>query len=327
MSASVPLLSVVDTFISSGISGVRKNVSENNFIPIEYIPLSQLNIDPKYQRLINLTFVKKAKQFDPILVKPLSVFKRPESIGGEYFIADGQHVGCLAGIYVNDPETFTLPCQVQYHPEDYTLEQCVKAEAEYFKKFNFLRSSVGTIAKLRADIQMEVPAALEMLATLETLGVHVEGIGCETGAEVHGYAKLKTCIHKYGNTYTKHAIDVHKVHIKFGKWKKPLNGAMILGLAAAAHFSDNYLGNGKTGKAFNEYLVNQISQKSVDEWTRKTAGVVQDVLIVENLVEYFNNGIGYGSIDSPTIGEIRFENWKSDPIHGKTNSSDENSDS
>jgi hypothetical protein len=326
MSASVPLLSVVDTFLAKGISGVRKPVSEDNFIPIQHIPLSQLNIDPKYQRLINLTFVKKAKQFDPVLVKPLSVFKRPESIGGEYFIADGQHVGCLAGVYVKNPDTFTLPCQVQYHPEDYTLQQCVMAEAEYFKKFNFLRSSVGTIAKLRADIQMEVPSALQMLSDLEALGVHVEGIGAEDGDEVFGYAKLKTCVHKYGNTYTKRAIEIHKVHIKSSNWKKPLNGAMVLGLAAAAHFSDNFLGNGKTGKAFDIYLADQISQRSVDDWTRKTAGVIQDVLIVENLVDYFNNGVAFGVIDSPTIGEIRFEKWKDDPIHGKTNSNDENTE-
>ena len=71
------LLSLVDGFIKVGISGIRKKFTRENFLKVEYIELKNLKVDKKYQRLINLNFIKKAKEFRPKLVKPLSVFKRP----------------------------------------------------------------------------------------------------------------------------------------------------------------------------------------------------------------------------------------------------------
>ena len=97
---------------------LQKKYTTDDFLDVEYIKLKDLKGEPKYQRLINLTFLAKAKVFEPKLVKPLSVFRRPN---GEYFIVDGQHTACLAGIYVYDAANFELPCQVQEHPSDFTI--------------------------------------------------------------------------------------------------------------------------------------------------------------------------------------------------------------
>ena len=128
------LLTLISGFIKVGVSGVRKAFTRRDFLPIQYISLKDLKVDPKYQRLINLNFIRRAKEFDPKLVKPLSVFLLPN---GDYFIVDGQHTACLAGVYVKDPEKFEVPCQVQEHPLNFTEEQCQEKEAEYFKRFNF----------------------------------------------------------------------------------------------------------------------------------------------------------------------------------------------
>ena len=134
----IKLLSLVAGFIQAGISGIRKKFTKDDFLPVVYVRLGDLKVDKKYQRLVNLNFIKKAKKFRPELVKPLTVFKRPN---GDLFIVDGQHTACLAGVYVEDAENFELPCQIQVHPADFTPEQCEEKEAEYFKRFNKIHKS------------------------------------------------------------------------------------------------------------------------------------------------------------------------------------------
>lgn len=324
----VNLLTLVAGFLKSGISGIRKKFIEDCYLPVVPIKLKDLKIDARYQRLIDLNFIKKAKEFKPHLVKPLSIFKRPN---GDLFIVDGQHTACLAATYCTDPENFELPCQIQVHPAHYTLDQCVKAEAEYFKAFNFLRNNVGTIAKLRADIQMEIPSALAMLETLEALEVHVQGIGKwepgEDGDEVHGYSQLKTAISKYSNTYVKRAVEIHKHHISSGNWNKPLSGAMILGLSAVCHFADNYVGNGDKGKALCDYFMDGLGKdNSIDELTKKTAGVQQDIMIAENIISEYNTMVKYiGKSSKKPLVKIGmdeksiWQQWLDDEIHNKEN--------
>lgn len=311
----INLLTLVSGFIKIGISGVRKAFTRSDFLPIQYIALKNLKVDKKYQRLININFIKKAKEFDPKLVKPLSVFLRPN---GDYFIVDGQHTACLAGIYVKDAENFEVPCQVQEHPSNFTVEECQEKEAEYFKEFNFLRNNVGTVEKLRADIARGVEQALGILENLQALGVHVEGIGDPDGHHVHGYAKLRSSMTKYKNTYTKQAIT-HYSHLRddktLSKWDTPLQGGMILGLAAAFHFIDNYIGDGEKNKAFIAYLHNQFANKSPKEWTYKTSGVVMDQIILKKIIDKYNSLVEDKYIKAPSVGEKLYENWLQDPIH------------
>ena len=330
LQGSMNLLTLISGFIKKGISGVQKKYTTDDFLDVEYIKLKDLKVDPKYQRLINLTFLAKAKVFEPKLVKPLSVFKRPN---GEYFIVDGQHTASLAGIYVCDAANFELPCQVQEHPSDFTLEQCQDAEAEYFKRFNYLRNNVGTIEKLRADIARGVEYAINMLEKLESLKIHVQGIGDVDGEEVFGYEKLKVALGKYGNTYTNKAINLIRFHVdnKKSKWRRPkdFDGSMILGLAAAFHFEDLYLGDAGKSKGFTEYLSRVIAIKDVRSWKNKTAGQVQDLLLLEKILEHYNNvvemsnsGLSNLLVGSPSIGmkekpESLFNQWLADPIHNK----------
>ena len=318
LTAVVNVLSVAASFIADriipqGIRKVFKNEGDSPFIPVTYIPLKDLTVDPKYQRLINTNFIRKAQEFKPKFVKPLSVFQRPD---GTLLVVDGQHTSVLAATYVQNPEDFKLPCQVQVHPSHFTTKQCEKAEAKYFKEFNTLRNKVTEVAKLRSDIAQGAEYALSLEEQFQALNIHVELIGAPADGtnEVFGYDKLKVALSKYGTTYVRKAIETYKGHNRDthddNKWDKPLNGGMIFGLAAAYHILDTQLGGGGKSTDFNEYLNNQITLTPVKEHIAKTAGPIQDIRIVENLLNEYTN---YGKLLKWTsVGTKTFEKWLAD---------------
>jgi len=328
LSAVVNVLSVALGYIASKIipQGIRKVFTNKGpdgpFIPVTYIPLRDLTVDPKYQRLINTSFIRKAQEFKPEFVKPLSVFQRPD---GTLVVVDGQHTSVLAATYVQDPEDFKLPCQIQVHPSHYTIDQCEKAEAKYFKEFNTLRNKVSSVAKLRADIAQGAEYALALEDKFKALNIHVELIGAPADGtnEVFGYDKLRVALGKYGTTFVRKAIETYKGHnrdtSRLCKWSKPLNGGLILGLAAAYSFLDSIsvTNTGAKYTDFNTFLNTSIKNYQIDKFITNTAGPIQDILILEklrNVYEVLAPGAGWAS-----IGDITWNEWRTDTgIHGKS---------
>jgi len=321
LEAVMNVLSLVAGFIAQGISGIRKKFTPDDFLPVVYVPIKDLKVDPKYQRLINVNFIKSAGEFDPLLVKPLSVFERPN---GDLMVVDGQHTTVLAATYVEDAEDFELPCQIQVHPSEFTITQCEKAEAAYFKRFNSLRNTVSAVAKLRADIAQGAKYALDTEESFQSLNVHVEGIGAPDDGinSVYGYDKLKRAIGKYGNSLVKTAVDAYKVHntTDGNKWTQPLNGGMIFGLTATYHFLDNYVGDGKKREGFLDFLNTRLAKRSVEKYVLKTQGPQMDVLILQNILDQYNNLVEQDVLDYPSIGmekeNSKWKAWREDPIHG-----------
>ena len=325
------VLTLVSKFLDQGISGVRKKFSRNDFLPITWVKVKDLKVDPKYQRLINLGFIKRAEKFDPLLVKPLSVFERPN---GHLMVVDGQHTTVLSATYVEDADNFELPCQTQVHPSSFTTQQCERAEAKYFKRFNSLRNTVSAVAKLRSDIAQGATYALTIEESFKSLNIHVEGIGApDDGTNgVHGYYKLKAAIGKYGNSFVKTAVDSYKTHnnIDGNKWNLPLNGGMIFGLAATYHFLDNYVGDGKKRDGFLEFLSDRLSKRAVEKYIAMTQGPQMDVLVLQNILEQYNSLVEQDVLDYPSIGmekeNSQWKKWKEDPIHGSSKDEDNTED-
>ena len=258
-SALQTALQLANKLVQRGVSGIRKKFSRKNFIEVEFIKLKDLKIDSKYQRLINTNFIKNAEEFRPKLVKPLSVFLRPD---GDYVVVDGQHTCVIAATYVEDPSEFELPCQVQEHPSEFTLEECLEAEAKYFKDFNSSRTNMSSVALLRADLAQGKPYAQRIEENFRKLGVHVELIGAEDDGEnsVVGYRGLKDAIAKYNLTYTGRAIEFYKrqnANSTFKGWKR-LDGSMILGLTALFHLLDNVKGIDRKADDLTDYMVKHL---------------------------------------------------------------------
>ena len=319
-SALQTAIQLANKLVQRGISGIRKRFSRKSFIPVQFIKLEDLKIDSKYQRLINTNFIKNAKEFRPTLVKPLSVFLRPD---GDYVVVDGQHTCVLAATYVEDPSEFELPCQVQEHPSEFTLEECLEAEAKYFSDFNTTRTNMSSVALLRADLAQGKKYAVRIDENFKKLEVHVELIGAEDDGEnsVKGYRGLKDAISKYGLTYTGRAIQFYKrqnSQSKFKGWKR-LDGSMILGLTAVFHLLDNVKGIDQKATDLTNYMVEHLCKKSVNEITHKTAGMLQDILIVERVLDWYNTAAdvcSYVKIGTEKDNSI-LSQWKDDPIHKK----------
>ena len=319
-SALQTAIQLANKLVQRGISGIRKRFSRKSFIPVQFIKLEDLKIDSKYQRLINTNFIKNAKEFRPTLVKPLSVFLRPD---GDYVVVDGQHTCVLAATYVEDPSEFELPCQVQEHPSEFTLEECLEAEAKYFSDFNSTRTNMSSVALLRADLAQGKKYAVRIDENFKKLEVHVELIGAEDDGEnsVKGYRGLKDAISKYGLTYTGRAIQFYKrqnSQSKFKGWKR-LDGSMILGLTAVFHLLDNVKGIDQKATDLTDYMVQHLCKKSVNEITHKTAGMLQDILIVERVLDWYNTAAdvcSYVKIGTEKDNSI-LSQWKNDPVHNK----------
>ena len=319
-SALQTAIQLANKLVQRGISGIRKRFSRKSFIPVQFIKLEDLKIDSKYQRLINTNFIKNAKEFRPTLVKPLSVFLRPD---GDYVVVDGQHTCVIAATYVENPSEFELPCQVQEHPSEFTLEECLEAEAKYFSDFNSTRTNMSSVALLRADLAQGKKYAVRIDENFKKLEVHVELIGAEDDGEnsVKGYRGLKDAISKYGLTYTGRAIQFYKrqnSQSKFKGWKR-LDGSMILGLTAVFHLLDNVKGIDQKATDLTDYMVQHLCKKSVNEITHKTAGMLQDILIVERVLDWYNTAAdvcSYVKIGTEKDNSI-LSQWKDDPIHKK----------
>lgn len=308
------VLELADTLIQRGVTGTRKRFTRKNFVKLRWIKLKDLKIDDKYQRLINSKFIKDAKEFNPKLVKPISVFLRPN---GDLVVVDGQHTCMMAAIYVEDPSEFEIECQVQEHPKDFTTEQCIAAEAKYFEQFNSSRTNMTGVALFRSQLAQNEPKAVQLEKNFKRLGVHIELIGADDDGTnaIKGFRGITQSISKYSITHTEKAINFYKEKIgdpKFKKWNTPLRGNMIFGLTSLFHFLDE-----KGAKADNliDYMDKWLFDNSLKDITKDTAGVIQDILIVERVVEWYNRvsgPCGYKKITDNTLKQ-----WKQGPIHDK----------
>ena len=300
----IPLVELVNQL---GIVGKKKTVSKEQFMPITFLKLEQLYVDEKYQRLLNETMIKSAKEFNSDLCRPLFVYKRPD---GKYAIVDGQHTAAIATIYCENDDNLFIPCQVKEHNPNSTVEECIVRESLTFKKLNECRTNVSVVEKLRSDIAAGDKKALEIEEQLNDLGVHVEKIGNPSGEAVVGYAKLMESIVKYKISNTKKAIRLYsKLNDSFNapKWVKPMQGSMILGLAAVYYLIDTELGDKKT-EGVLAYLNEHLRKLSPKEWMYKTAGLSQDILIVRKIISDYNSAVRLEVINAPTIGEKTLEN-------------------
>ena len=308
----VPLTVLAKTL---GFTPKKESFDEERYIPIKLLEAELLYTDPEFQRLLNKGMIKQAKKFDPDLVRPLYVFKRPN---GKYSVADGQHETCIGILYTVESGKVKLPCQVREHDPSATLAQCLEVEANFFKKLNFNRRNVGKVDKLRAEIAMKDESALAIEEKLQDMKVSIEGIGDPNGVPVYGYTKLMDAHKKYNLSSVKSAIDLYVKHqndAEAPKWNdidKPLNGGLIGGIAAL-YFLLAELGEGEKHHALNYYLNNNLRK---DNPTGKNSlmtdigGDLQSVLIARRVVSRCNTLIEQGYITKKngeslqvTIGE------------------------
>jgi len=299
----VPLTTLAN---SLGVIKNRHDFDETDYIPTTLHKCKDLRICRDYQRLINVGFIKKAKFFDPTMISPMITYRRPD---GTMVIVDGQHEGCIAVIYTQDAGDTRFPCMVFDHPKDFTLKQCIEAEASHFRSRQKLRTNLGAVESLRAGIAAGDTDALDKEEILKSLRVCIENIGDIDGNSVYGLAKLfeahKTC----GFSACEEAIEVYdnfRINAAYPKWniREDMKGALILGLAKVIWFRDNYLGSGEKTNALDTYITSYLGKKKPEDLQHKTAGVAQGVLIARRIIDACNTMIEAGVIGKSNGDEL-----------------------
>ena len=284
-----------------GFTPKKKNFDPKSYIPIELLPVKKLFTDPEFQRLLNENMIRSAGEYDPDLVRPLYVFLRPN---GKYSTADGQHEGVIGILYTTQGGELLVPCQVRKHRKDFTLQQCLDVEANFFKKLNFNRTNVGVIQRLRADIALKNDDALKIQDDLNDMGVSIEGIGDPDGVPVNGYSKLMDAHRDYGLGSITKAIALYQKHqqdTEAPNWnnvEKPLVGGLIGGLAALYHLLP-FLGSGDKNYALNYYLENNLRKdKPLGKKSLMSdiGGDLQSVLFARRVVSSCNTLVRQGYI-------------------------------
>jgi hypothetical protein len=290
----VPLIQIADNL---GFKPTKNKFDPKDYIPITLLKVKELYSDKDFQRLLNVSMIRKAKHFDAYLCRPLYVFKRPN---GKYSVVDGQHTGTIGYLYCDDGGDMYLPCQVREHDSNATLEECVVQEANFFKQLNFRRRNVGKVEKLRADIAIGDDEALKIEEKLIAMGVHIELIGDPDGLPVYGYDKLMEAHKKYHLPNVRKAITLYdelNCNKNAPKWAsgKDLNGGLISGISAVYHLIDTELGAGDKSYGLTVYLQNYLKNSTPKSLMEDTAGVSQAVLIARRVVGKCNalieNGI------------------------------------
>jgi len=288
------------TDLAKSLKIVRKQheFSEDDYTPTTYHKCKDLWVCEDYQRLINEGFIKAAKFFDPTMISPMIVYRRPD---GTMVIVDGQHEGCIAVIYTQSAGNLKFPCMVFEHPEDFTLKQCIEAEAEHFKSRQKNRTNLGAVETLRAGIAAGHTDALQTEDMLYSLGVCIENIGDVDGISVHGYAKLLAAYKTCGFSACKEAIERYddlRINPSYEKWsiRGDMKGALIFGLAKVVWFRNEHLGAGEKTQALDAYLDKYLGKRNPDDLQNKTAGPMQETLIARRIISACNNLMESGVI-------------------------------
>ena len=292
------LIRLTDLAKNLGVVRKQSAFSEDDYVPTTYHKCKDLNVCQDYQRLINEGFIRAAGFFDPTMISPMIVYRRPD---GSMVIVDGQHSGCIAVIYTQSAGNTKFPCMVFDHPKDFTLKQCIEAESNHFKNRQKNRTNLGAVEVLRAGIAAQQSDALETQEMLYSLGVCIENIGDVDGISVHGYAKLleahKTC----GLSACKEAIERYddlRINPSYEKLNigGDMKGALIFGLAKVIWFRNEHLGAGEKTQALDTYLDKYLGKKKPDDLQSKTAGIAQGILIARRIISACNNLIESGVI-------------------------------
>lgn len=146
-----------------------------HYVEEERSEVEKMIIDDEYQRLTSKSNLKKQGILNWTLLLPLIVAVRPDSLPeserGKRVI-DGQHKGIK---YLQSQSNEPCPVLYLYHPEDFTLDDCKKSEAQVFSALNTLRKKLSKLEEVRAGVVWNQPEAVWVQTVLLALNLCVDG--------------------------------------------------------------------------------------------------------------------------------------------------------
>jgi hypothetical protein len=263
---------------------------------IVYVKVSQLKISSDYQRYVQTSTLKKAKQFNYTLCQALFVAKRPDNT---LVVVDGQHKAIMAYLGGGD-EDIEIPCMIYEHEKDRSLCDCISIEAEFFSDLNTTRKNTSTLDKVRAGLSFGDTDAKKFEDNFIALGINAEGIGYEDGPIVNGFAKAVESIKRWDISNSRKAVDYLK-DIYFNKWNlNYIDGSMIGALAGIFNLL-TVVGKGEKANGIKIYLKDHFHSIGRSDWTKDSRGN-SDIIIARRIIGKYNDAVRQNFVKGATIG-------------------------
>jgi hypothetical protein len=254
--------------------------------------IEKLYVADEYQRLTSASNLKKQGKMNWTLLLPMIVAIRPNSVSESERgsrVIDGQHKGIK---YLQSGVEDPYGCLYLYHSEDYTLDQCLEAEAKIFSALNTLRKKLSKLEEIRAGVIWKEPSALWVQEVLLVLNLIVDG---SFGSNEDDALELKGFYQFWFMTEDYSSDKLDKILKGFRLWKKifnnakHVNGATLRSMVLLQEFIDT-LTNGRKLK-FYDYVTKVlpviISQDSlVKPYTDRKSNRYVLYFILEKYGEY-----------------------------------------
>ena len=259
---------------------------------------SELQTARKWNRTISGNAIIKYEQFDPELATVVVVSVRPEHLGGDIVVVDGQHTAMMDIFGECDQDLDTLEL---HHSDDATLEDVQEAEARLYKALNTQRKNPSKLDIIRNDIFLDEPYAILFENILKLCNLNVDGIGAVNGDVVRGSgARIIKTIDQYGEDFSNYIPRaVSFMRDTWGSENNPLldiRDDMIHGLTTLFVFLDKAgkveggTPNGLNGKKKQIllWMNSKMGESSMRKYYHNSAGGNTQFKIVHNIISEYN---------------------------------------
>lgn len=290
--ANDPSLEIAKRKFKKGIKRLKKKLKKGTR------KSSELQTARKWNRTISGNAIIKYEQFDPELATVVVVSVRPEHLGGDIVVVDGQHTAMMDIFGECDQDLDTLEL---HHSDDATLEDVQEAEARLYKALNTQRKNPSKLDIIRNDIFLDEPYAILFENILKLCNLNVDGIGAVNGDVVRGSgARIIKTIDQYGEDFSSYIPRaVSFMRDTWGSDDNPLldiRDDMIHGLTTLFVFLDKAgkvdggTSNGLNGKKkqIELWMNTKMGETSMRKYYHNSAGGNTQFKIVHNIVNEYN---------------------------------------
>lgn len=290
--ANDPSLEIAKRKFKKGIKKLKKKLKKGTR------KSSELQTARKWNRTISGNAIIKYEQFDPELATVVVVSVRPEYLGGDIVVVDGQHTAMMDIFGECDQDLDTLEL---HHSDDATLEDVQEAEARLYKALNTQRKNPSKLDIIRNDIFLDEPYAILFENILKLCNLNVDGIGAVNGDVVRGSgARIIKTIDQYGEDFSSYIPRaVSFMRDTWGSENNPLldiRDDMIHGLTTLFVFLDKAgkveggTPNGLNGKKKQIllWMNSKMGESSMRKYYHNSGGGNTQFKIVHNIMQEYN---------------------------------------
>lgn len=290
--ANDPSLEIAKRKFKKGIKRLKKKLKKGTR------KSSELQTARKWNRTISGNAIIKYEQFDPELATVVVVSVRPEYLGGDIVVVDGQHTAMMDIFGECDQDLDTLEL---HHSDDATLEDVQEAEARLYKALNTQRKNPSKLDIIRNDIFLDEPYAILFENILKLCNLNVDGIGAVNGDVVRGSgARIIKTIDQYGEDFSSYIPRaVSFMRDTWGSENNPLldiRDDMIHGLTTLFVFLDKAgkveggTPNGLNGKKKQIllWMNSKMGESSMRKYYHNSGGGNTQFKIVHNIMQEYN---------------------------------------